>query len=218
MYDPAGAVPKPTIPQQPRSRQTRQRILDAAVELLSGSGYEGFTTGVLSELSGVSKGALFKHFPARETLLVATVEHVFERQRGRFADALGGIRGSSVRDRVRATLIALLSVLREPEYLAVLQVYSAARTNPRLASVLVPVAEGAAAETNVAGAALLAALGVPADAHLGGLVAVLFYALEGMAQDEMFNGESAAANRDHALRHLERLVVDSIPDTKGIER
>lgn len=212
MDDAAGAVPKATIPQQDRSRLTRQRILDAAVELLADSGYEGFTTGLVSERAGVSKGGLFKHFPARESLLAATVEHVFERQRGRFAVALGEIRGVSARDRVRALLGALLEVLRDPEYLAVLQVYGAARTNPRLASVLLPIAEAAAAETNRSGAALLADLGVPTDAHLSGLFTVLFYALEGMAQDEKLSGESARCVQDDALWHLERLVMGVIPD------
>jgi len=205
-------VPKASIPQQPRSRQTRQRILDAAAELLTASGYEGFTTGVLSEQAGVSKGALFKHFPARETLVVATVEHIFERQRARFASAHDGIDGTSVREGVRAALHALLSVLREPEYLAVLQVYGAARTNPRLASALRPITEVAAAKTNLAGGMMLTAIGVPADAQLSGLVTVLFYTLEGIAQDEMLSGESAASHNSEALLHLERLIVDLIPE------
>jgi len=209
MGDLESAVPRPRVPQQERSRATQARILDAAVRVLTESGYEGFTTAVVSQRAEVSKGALFKHFPTRETLLVATVRHLFEGQRGNFANALMSLEGQNARERVRAAIRALWDLLRDPEYLAVLQVYSAARTNAKLASALGPIAEEEAAETH---AALFTSFGVPPDADVGGLIAVVFYALEGMAQDEGFNGEPTPGYYEQAFRQLERLVMDLIPE------
>ena len=65
--------------QAERSGETRRRILDAAVALLSERGYAGLRTGDVALAAGVSKGAQTHHFPSKETLVVAVVEHVFQR-------------------------------------------------------------------------------------------------------------------------------------------
>lgn len=65
--------------QAERSGETRRRILDAAVALLGERGYAGLRTGDVALAAGVSKGAQTHHFPSKETLVVAVVEHVFLR-------------------------------------------------------------------------------------------------------------------------------------------
>ena len=65
--------------QAERSGETRRRILDAAVALLGERGYAGLRTGEVAAAAGVSKGAQTHHFPSKEALVVAVVEHVFRR-------------------------------------------------------------------------------------------------------------------------------------------
>lgn len=65
--------------QAERSGETRRRILDAAVTLLGEKGYAGLRTGDVALAAGVSKGAQTHHFPSKDALVVAVVEHVFER-------------------------------------------------------------------------------------------------------------------------------------------
>ena len=65
--------------QAERSHETRQRILDAAVTLLGERGYAGLRTADVAEAAGVSKGAQTHHFPSKDALVVAVVEHVFRR-------------------------------------------------------------------------------------------------------------------------------------------
>ena len=65
--------------QAERSGETRSRILDAAVALLGERGYAGLRTAEVALAAGVSKGAQTHHFPSKETLVVAVVEHVFRR-------------------------------------------------------------------------------------------------------------------------------------------
>jgi AcrR family transcriptional regulator len=65
--------------QAERSHETRQRILDAAVTLLGERGYAGLRTADVAAAAGVSKGAQTHHFPSKDALVVAVVEHVFRR-------------------------------------------------------------------------------------------------------------------------------------------
>lgn len=66
------------MPQQDRSRATRRRLLEAAVECLAEYGWSGSTVAVVAERAGVSRGAAQHHFPTREDLFAAAVEHVAE--------------------------------------------------------------------------------------------------------------------------------------------
>ncbi|WP_326796541.1 TetR/AcrR family transcriptional regulator [Streptomyces sp. NBC_01808] len=68
--------PRGRGPQQDRSRATRQRLLEAAVACLAELGWGGSTVSVVAERAGVSRGAAQHHFPTREDLFTAAVEHV----------------------------------------------------------------------------------------------------------------------------------------------
>jgi AcrR family transcriptional regulator len=59
--------------QAQRRAATRGRILDAARALLVEHGAET-TTAMVLERAGVSRGALYHHFPSREDLVAAVVE------------------------------------------------------------------------------------------------------------------------------------------------
>jgi AcrR family transcriptional regulator len=63
-------------PQQDRSRATRQRLLEAAIECLAEVGWSGSTVAVVAERAGVSRGAAQHHFPTREDLFTSAVEYV----------------------------------------------------------------------------------------------------------------------------------------------
>ena len=63
--------------QAQRTEQTRQRILDAAVTELAANGYAGLRTADVADRAGVSRGAQTHHFPSKDALVVAVVEHVF---------------------------------------------------------------------------------------------------------------------------------------------
>ena len=75
----AQGAPKVRRTQAERTEDTRRRILDAAVDLLAKKGYAGFRTAEVAQVAGVSRGALTHHFPAKDELVVAVVQHVFER-------------------------------------------------------------------------------------------------------------------------------------------
>jgi len=66
MIDSAPAV-RP--PKQRRSRESYERVLDAAHALLEENGFEGFTVQEVAARSGVSVGAIYERFANKETLL-----------------------------------------------------------------------------------------------------------------------------------------------------
>ncbi len=55
---------------------TRERILEIALELFTEQGYDKTSLREVAELVGVSKAALYYHFPSKESLLAALVERV----------------------------------------------------------------------------------------------------------------------------------------------
>jgi AcrR family transcriptional regulator len=63
--------------QAERTKETRTRILDAAVEVLRKKGYAHFRTADVAKAAGVSRGAQLHHFATKEKLVYATMEHVF---------------------------------------------------------------------------------------------------------------------------------------------
>ncbi len=51
-------------------KNTRQRILTAALSLFARQGYDGTTTKDLAHKAGVAEGTLFRHFPNKKAILM----------------------------------------------------------------------------------------------------------------------------------------------------
>ena len=56
----------------------RPRLLEATVDCLVEHGWSGTTTTLVSRRAGVSRGAQLHHFPTKNDLVVAAVEHLSE--------------------------------------------------------------------------------------------------------------------------------------------
>ena len=69
---------KSLAPQQSRSRESLQRLLKAATEILQEKGLEGATIPRIAARAGLSPGAVYRRFPDKDALLkkvvVATLE------------------------------------------------------------------------------------------------------------------------------------------------
>jgi AcrR family transcriptional regulator len=62
-----------------KGAQTREAVLDEAVQLASVAGLEGLTIGTLAHAVGMSKSGLFAHFRSKEQLQLAVLEHAVAR-------------------------------------------------------------------------------------------------------------------------------------------
>jgi AcrR family transcriptional regulator len=61
-------------PQQSRSQELVDRLLDGAATLFAEVGYEAATTNAIAEKAGVSIGSLYRYFPDRKALLAALAD------------------------------------------------------------------------------------------------------------------------------------------------
>ena len=57
-----------------RLEATRRRVLDGARQAFAAHGYEGATVKVLEDTTGLSRGAIFHHFPDKDALFLALAE------------------------------------------------------------------------------------------------------------------------------------------------
>jgi AcrR family transcriptional regulator len=121
---------RPPRTQQERREDTRGRLLAATIECLVEHGYAGTTTQRVQDRAGLSRGALLHHFATKEALLVAAVSHVADAQ----IDAVrAGAAGGA------ASEVELLHrVMSGPLFLAGLELWQAARTEPALRAALLP--------------------------------------------------------------------------------
>ena len=123
-------------PQQERSRTTRRRLIEAALDCFGERGWSGVTVAVIAERAGVSRGAAQHHFPTREDLVAAAVELLGEVQIAEMrAQAAGLPSGSSRFERVVGMVLNLYT---GPMFRAALQLWSVASTDEALRAVLVP--------------------------------------------------------------------------------
>ena len=58
------------MPQQQRSEETRARILHAALECFSRTGYDASGVAEICAAAGVSKGAFYHHFPTKQAVFI----------------------------------------------------------------------------------------------------------------------------------------------------
>lgn len=80
--------------QEERSSETQRRILDAAFEVLREKGYHNFTTYDVAARAGVSRGAQLHHFPSKNDLIAAAMEHVLNQSAARSVARTHGFRRS----------------------------------------------------------------------------------------------------------------------------
>ncbi|MDQ0314025.1 TetR/AcrR family transcriptional regulator [Amorphus orientalis] len=83
------ARPAPRIvPTQKRSRERMERILNAAVELISEAGSDAMKMSALAERSGISIGSLYQYFPDKSAILGALAERYHAESRACIAEKL----------------------------------------------------------------------------------------------------------------------------------
>lgn len=67
---------------------TRQQILQRAITLFAGAGYAGVSVRDVAAQVGISAAALYHHFPDKQALYLAAMEHAFARNESGILAAL----------------------------------------------------------------------------------------------------------------------------------
>jgi AcrR family transcriptional regulator len=142
----AGHAAATRVPQEERTRAMRARLLDATVELLVERGYAGTSTTLVSERAGVSRGAQLHHFPTKQDLVVAAVQHVTEVRGAELRAA--ATRLPAGEHRTRQVLQVLGDHFTSPVFTAALELWVAARTDPALLAEVAPLEQRVGRETH----------------------------------------------------------------------
>ena len=196
--------------QAERSATTQAKLLDAALDCLVELGYAGTTTTVVAERAGVSRGAQLHHFPTRAALVAAAVEHLYARMT---ADYQRGFAALAPRaDRLRAAIRLLWSMYSSRHFPAVIELFTAARSDDELRAHLEPI--DARHQRNVY---RLAREYFPEAARLGRrfdtTLTLLLDAMQGMASNDGPRGPISIAAR---LDFLHDVAAAALASRAGI--
>jgi AcrR family transcriptional regulator len=124
------------VPQEERTRAMRQRLLDACIECLVEVGFSGTSTTLVSQRAGVSRGAQLHHFPTKNDLVIAAVEHLAIARNDEVQAAAASL--PTGRRRTRAVLSMLADHFTGPVFTAALELWVAARTDEQLLAAVGP--------------------------------------------------------------------------------
>lgn len=119
--------------QAERRNDMRRQLLDATVASMVELGYHGVTTLAVERRAKVSRGARVHHFATKAELMAAAANHLLDRIAARYGEAFGcGPDAPTERDRMQRGLGLLWSIHRRSEYVVLLELSMAARTDEEL--------------------------------------------------------------------------------------
>jgi AcrR family transcriptional regulator len=169
-----------------RTAETRLRILKAAANLIRRRGYARFRTAEVAAEAGVSRGAQLHHFPTKDSLVVATLEYVFEQ-----AQMLSRRRATAV-DRPRDLIEAVIADAREfffsEHFLVAIDIVLSTSTDQTVRKRILDISRKARRPVEAAWAEALAADGVPASVAAD-IVALTLGVVRGMALRTLWDND-----------------------------
>ena len=191
--------------QAERREHTITALLDATVRCLAERGYAATSTAAVCAEAGVSQGALFRHFPTRQALLVATAEHVAASNVEEFRTTVGS--EVDTVDDVAAVLAHLRAVVLSPANQTWRELLVAARADADLREALHPAREALQARMLDAASDLWGDR-LPVD-DLAPVLSVVVNMLDGLAFSALDPDPAAVPGRtvERALRLLAEMIV-----------
>jgi AcrR family transcriptional regulator len=140
----------------PKSRRTRVRILEAAMRLFADVGYHAATNALIADAADLTRGAMLYHFPSREDLVAAAIEHIHAERLALFDTAAANPPPGV--DATAHAIAAYWDLLARPPFVAFRELEAVARTDAMVRGRLAP-AQAAFDQAQVATFSALAQAG-----------------------------------------------------------
>ena len=172
--------------QAERTEATRTRILKAAANLIRNRGYANFRTADVAAAAGLSRGAQLHHFPTKDSLVVATLQYVFEQ-----AQVLSRHRAAAV-NRPRDLIEAVIKDAREfffsEHFFVAIDIVLSTSTNEAVRKQILEISRKARRPVETAWTEALAASGVPPSVSAD-IVALTLSLVRGMALRTLWDND-----------------------------
>jgi AcrR family transcriptional regulator len=118
------------VPQQVRSRDRFERILQATEELVVSGGVESVSTRAIAAAAGIPVGSLYQYFADKESVLLALVERDLVELEAQVKRDLAELTGLDVRSIAETIIRSFVTVYRRRP--ALVMVWLRGRTNPEI--------------------------------------------------------------------------------------
>ena len=118
------------MPQQARSRNRFERILEATGELVVSGGVQSVSTRAIAGAAGIPVASLYQYFADKESVLLALVERDLSELERQVQADLARLTRLDVRALVETTIRAFVTVYRRRP--ALVMVWLRGRTNPEI--------------------------------------------------------------------------------------
>ncbi|WP_197276986.1 TetR/AcrR family transcriptional regulator [Sphingomonas profundi] len=122
--------------QRRKSLETRNVVLEAALDCLSDGGYAGCSLQLVADRAGLSRGAMLHHYAAKLDLMAAVIEYALYKRMERFLDRIRRLSDEERTARFHGITVAYESC-HEREYRAYLALHLASRTDADLRPIFV---------------------------------------------------------------------------------
>jgi AcrR family transcriptional regulator len=123
--------------QAERSEHTRELLLDATIECLVELGYARTTVHEICQRAGLSRGAQQHHFTTKAELMATALQHLFARLSASMFEAASALPPGP--SRITEGIDLLWRAYSGTLSTAAMELWVAARTDPELRAVLLPV-------------------------------------------------------------------------------
>ena len=185
----------------------RGRLLDATVDCLARLGYAGTTTTEIAKRARVSRGAQLHHYPRKEDLVIASVEHVFRLRLEEFGKAFASVPIDTDRRPVAVEL--LWKMFQGPVFHAWLELVVAARTDKALREALSEMNERFQGDIRVYFKEIFGPSPLTTDFEL--IPAFIFSLMDGMAMRVIVGNDQ---ENDRILNLLKRYATLFLADRR----
>lgn len=207
----ARSTPQQRRKNSERSASTRRLILDATISCLNDWGYGGVTNIKVADAARVSRGAMMHHFPTRQALIVATVEHAHQRlnafREAEMAEIPPGL------PRFRAILDQSLVTQRMPEGAALNEIRIGSRSDAEIREAVTPMMSAISVDYVRMIGRIAREAGLQVNRELNGLIGTVAMATRALAINT-FTYPSVGA-RDNVLWTLRMMREELIARQLG---
>jgi len=206
---PTGSGRPPRRSNADRSAETRLKLLDATIDSLSELGWARTSTTEVVRRAGVSRGAQVHHFPTKEDLVLAAVDHLLERRSVEFLEAFVGLPAE------QRSPAAAIQILRErcfgPSFDAWLELALAARTDPTLHDQFIAVESRFWATTTDAFRELFPEMVAAGDDYIRVALQLTFALLDGLAVQRLTDADPQS--HDDVVDAFISMIEPFVPTT-----